>query len=237
MKKSIDNIVRVKKGLKVNINQSVYLLSIQIGLTTVDICNEDLIDLINRDLVHGNKLTQTSLEVINTASKVKLSNTLPQLSVESGQIVKKLAKHFISDDLTDRAFSKTEAYFPNNIYQVPFFFMFMQMFPSIDPTQNVAWEKKFKHRWCTPTLRRYSIGSVRKFQTIWKTKDIGIFLLGTYMFIQESYDPERDKFFIKKIENYLKEYQHWYDMAEEMVSSGKLDHLTQQQHKSNTFII
>jgi hypothetical protein len=245
MKRAIDNIVLVKEKLGISINQAIFLLSMKEGIDGIDIDQNELINLIKAGHINGNSLTAVTRDQIENLVEVKtvaqvtqnISAIYPKLTLQTGEIVKKLAKHFMGDRLTGKEFDRVEAYCPTNMLQVPFLFMFLQMFPSSDPKKNAAWEKKFKYEWNQGSLRRLSTGTANKFKQIWRTKDIGLFLLGTYIFIEQSYSAENDKYYIKKIENYLKEYQTWYEMAEDMLETGKLEHLTKKtQQKSNTYV-
>ncbi len=245
MKRARENIIQVKDTFQLSVNQAVFLLAMNEGIDKIDIEPNDLILLINEGHISGNKLSiETRNEIakiieVKTVGKVKknIGATYPILTPETGTIVKQLAKTFLGNRLNGKEFERVEAYFTTNVLQVPFFFMFLQMFPSSVEAQNKHWERKFSHKWCQPTLRRMSTGTANKFKQIWKTKDIGIFLLGTYLFIQHSYSQDADKYFIKKIESYLKEYNTWYQLAEDALESGKLDHLTKKaQQTSNTYV-
>lgn len=245
MKRAIDNIILVKEKFQLSVNQAVFLIAMKEGIDGIDIDPKDLITLINEGHVNGNRLsheTYTTIEKlieVKTVGQVKknIGVTYPILTTETGELVKKLAKHFLGDRLNGKEFSRVEAYFPNNALQVPFFFMFLQMFPSSDETKNKHWEKKFNYKWNQATLRRMSVGTANKFKQIWKTKDMGLFLLGTFLFIQHSYNAEQDKFFLKKIENYMKEYQDWYNMAEDKLEKGELSHLViKAKSQSNTYV-
>lgn len=245
MKRLIDNVVLVKNTFQLSVTQAVFLLAMNEGIEGIDINPEELIELINRGHINGNSLTaETRSEIeklieVPTLAKVKkqIGSEYPKMTRETCELVKRLARTFMGDRLTGKEFGRLEPYFKDNILQVPFFFIFLSMFPSSDPKKNKHWEKKFKHKWEQPTLRRMSTGTAQKFKRIWKTKDIGLFLLGTMLFIQHSYSVEADKFFLKKIEGYLNEYQDWYNMAEDALETGKLEHLTTKlQQTSNTYV-
>ena len=120
--------------------------------------------------------------------------------------------------------------------------MFLQMFPTSDPNKNKAWEKTFGKNASGVTLRRLTKGTARKFQDIWKRKDIGLFLTGTYLCIQQSYNADKNAFFVKNMENYLSEWEYWYNMAEDMQKSGELrEYINERKpvnkNNSNTFVI
>ena len=247
MKEAIDKILLVKNSLKINANQALFLLAIMDSIYTIDLPSEDLLDLIKREFIRGNRITtetENSIkELFQGVTKSKelkqINATYPKLTKDTGNIVKRLAVPFLGNRLTKTEYDKLAAYCPNNHLMIPYLFMFLQMFPSSDSSKNTAWNKQFGTEWNNVTLRRMSPGTAAKFKQIWKTKDIGLFLLGTYMFIQQSRNSKTGEYFVKKIENYLREYKSWYDEAQDLLNEGKLDNLTAppKQSHSNTTVI
>ena len=141
----------------------------------------------------------------------------------------------MGDRLTGKEFEKLLSYNKNHI-AIPYLFMFLEMFPTTDDKRNAAWNRNFQVQWDGVTLRRCTVGTARKFQAIWKSHDIGLFLMGTYLFIIGSYDKKQDRFFVKSIDNYLKEWKTWYNEAKDRVEDGRLDKFTK-GNRSNTFVI
>jgi len=246
MKAAIDKIVKVKNDFTVNANQALFLLAVMEDIYTVDLPSADMLDLIKREFMKGNRITPETMVRINesttvtTATKVTkaINATYPKLVPDTANIVKRLAVPFIGERLNSKEWEKCSAYCPNNPLMVPFLFMFMQMFPSSVAEKNRAWNKQFNTEYEGVTLRRLTPGTVNKFKQIWKTKDIGLFLLGTYMSIQQSCNSE-GKYFVQKLENYLREYQTWYDEAKDLLDAGKLENLTAApaRKSSNTTVI
>lgn len=243
MIKELEKLVKTANAININISQAFYLWALKEGLSLkVDISRNDLSFLVNLDLVNGDRLSKTGEDFLNSIefehnSSLEINGNLPKLNSQTGEIVKRLAIHFLGNRLTEKEFSKLSAYVKNDL-QVPFFFMFFEMFPTADSKKNEAWDKHFGATWDNVTLRKVTAGSIKKLNKIWKSKDFGIFLLGTHMFIQESFNENSGKYFIKSIENYFKEYQHWYDTAEEQLNQGKLDHIVKESKtKTNTFIL
>jgi len=245
MKEVIDILINIKEELKVNANQALFLAAVKENIFTIDLPSEDLLDLIKRGFMKGNKVTIETLNLIdqccNKVEKVKINPNYPKLTKNTGDIAKRLAIKFLGDRLTNKEFNRVNNYCKSNPLMVPFLFMFLEMFPTSDPIKNRSWNKNFKTEWDGVTLRRLTVGTANKIKQIWKTKDIGLFLLGTYIFIKHSYSNDSDKYFVKKIENYLMEYQSWYEMAEDMLDNGQLDHLLSGSNagkkNSNTTVI
>lgn len=232
MKETIKSILLVKDKLKITANQALFLIAAKENLYTVDLPSSELLDLIKRDFMRSNRVTSETIEkldnilVNNTTSfDNQICADYPILTRDTGEIVKKLSVPFLGDRLNVREIAKLKEYCKSNALMIPFLFMFLEMFPTSDAKRNASWNKQFNTEWSQMTLRRLSNGTVQKFKQIWKTKDIGLFLLGTYLFIQHSYSEESKRYFIKNIENYLKEYQNWYNMAKDLLDEGKLDYL------------
>lgn len=100
------------------------------------------------------------------------------------------------------------------------YLIFLFMFP-VAGEHNKKWERHFfdKFEYKGARLRVRSKGTATAFKRIVKTKDMGIFLFGTYLFIKSCI--RENKTFVKTISNYTKEYQEWYDEAEEQISKAK----------------
>lgn len=99
------------------------------------------------------------------------------------------------------------------------YIIFLFMFP-VAGEYNKRWEKHFTgFEYKGARLRVRSKGTATAFKRIVKNKDMGIFLYGTYLFIQSCIRD--NKTFVKTITNYTKEYQEWYDEAKERVEKAK----------------
>lgn len=248
MRQEIEKIIDVSKTLRLTANQALFLIAVKEGIYTVDLPGEELLDLVKKGYLRGNRVTQDGFDKLDQAlndvkaveiERVKVNSQYPILTKETGQLVKRLAKHFHRGELTPKEFDKLSAYNKNPL-AIPFLFMFLQMFPTTNEKANKAWKRHFGVNASGVTLRKMSRGTARKFQAIWKKKDIGLFLLGTYMFIKESYNQESDKYYVAKIENYLGEWENWYDRAEDLLEAGELSEFTQTSSKSsssNTVVI
>jgi len=222
MKNTIEKILLTSSHM--SLNQAVYLWAVRFECNLPNILPLELKELVEMNYIKGQKVTNECLRFLDS-----LENTLntyvdesyPILTKSSGDGVKRLAVHFLKDNLNAKEFNRILDYTKKPL-QVPFLYIFMEMFPTSDNAKNSDWNSHFDTKWDNVTLRKLSVGTVKKFQTIWKKKDIGIFLLGTYMFIKESYNESSGKYYIKSIENYMAEYDHWYNVAEESMANGDL---------------
>lgn len=241
MKDAIDNIFRVSKTMGITCNQALFLIAVRENIFTIDLPGEELLELVQKGHIVNRRLSDSSLSVLdNILEKVEeikqeeviVNANYPKLTRETGELVKVLAKHLYRD------YSKKEQErlykYNNNIIALPFLYLFLSMFPTSDEKKNTAWTKHFGVNASQVTLRRLTNGTARKFQQIWRTKDIGLFLLGTYIFIKETYNENDDKYYVKKIENYMNEWKYWYDIAEEKLENGELDRFTSKKKTSTT---
>jgi hypothetical protein len=246
MRKEIENIIQFSKHSKITCNQSLFLIAIHENLYSVDLPGDELLDLVRSGYIKGNRLTDKSTSLIESMlsgektveRQSKINAQYPKLTRETGEIVKVLADHLFRD-YTKKEEQRLLKY-NSNLIALPFLHLFMSMFPSSDDKKNAAWKKHFGVNASKVTLRRMTNGTARKFQQIWKTKDIGLFLLGTYIFIKETYNEDDDKYFVKKMENYLAEWNHWYDIAEDALESGELKRFTTRnkvKSSNNTTVI
>tara|TARA_R110000765_G_scaffold161243_1_gene265623 strand:+ start:217 stop:960 length:744 start_codon:yes stop_codon:yes gene_type:complete len=234
MRETIERIVNIAEILEVSSNQSLFLLAHKYGMRATDISTKDLTELVNRGYIDGQTITELALSDIDLAlaeevkvvkKKKKRDTTLPILTKETGQLVKLLSKRFLNTSLTAREFDRLLSYNKNHV-AIPFMYIFLQMFPSADAKKNKVWNKVFKTTWTGVTLRRMTVGTSKKLKKIWETKDQGIFLLGTFLFIQQSYSSKGDAYFIKSIAHYLDEWENWYNDAEDRLLNGEFTEFT-----------
>jgi len=248
MQTSINKIISLASSIEISYLQSLYLWSLRYDpYTSVIIDKISLVKLTELDLVKSNKLTQLGNNLLdkiensnpNTTEEKSsiVDNKLPKLSKDSGEIVKELAGIFLKNKLNSKEIERIQAYTKND-FQVPFLFLFLELFPTSENSKNKDWNEHFQFEWDNVTLRRLTRGTVNKFQSIWKTKDIGIFLFGTYLFIRESRNDSNGKYFIKNIENYFKEYDFWYNTAEDRLTKEVIkDQKINKDNYSNTNIL
>jgi hypothetical protein len=158
----------------------------------------------------------------------------PIFNRETGELIKRFAGHFLGDSMKGAMYKEYMKATNGDEFKAGVLFIFMGMFPTASKDKNTLWEKHFKHNWTNVTLRRLTPMTLRNFNKIWNSKDIGIFLLGTYLFIQGCKNEGNGSYFIKNLENYFKEWKHWYQEAEEILQSGQLNGITQKQSKPKT---
>jgi len=237
MKESIDKILHVSQSMQISCNQGLFLLAVKEGIYSVDLPAEELMDLVKRGYMKSNRVTQDTLDILNkivgesvNADKEKrlADANYPKLTRDSGAIIKAIAKHLYSDKEFEKEKSKLANYI-NNPIALPFLHLFLSMFPTSNEEKNKKWKKHFGENGSGVTLRKLSAGTIRKFNAVWKKKDIGIFLLGTYLFICESYSEKQDVYYVKSLENYFSEWEHWYQEAEDKIAQREYEHITKKR--------
>lgn len=212
--------------------------------TAVFISNEDLVDLIEKQYIFQGRITKLGSMILEYKEPVTtvcpaIEATLPRLTEDTSNIVKRLAGHFLNDMFKGKEYKRYNEDCGNAI-MAPFFFIFMNMFPSSNIDSNKHWNKHFDTVWTNVNLRRVTNMTVKNFKKNWKSKDIGLFLLGTYLFIKGSHNQEKNVYFVKSLENFWKESDYWYEMAEDLLEKGELSSFTttqKPQHQSNQFVI
>jgi len=234
--KTLSVIDNISKNGKINNTMSYFLFRLACNVKgTIDLEPEDYLVLMKKEYIKNGKITDLGLSLLNdkaTSNSEVVNSTLPKLTEETGNIAKRLAKHFLADMFKGNEYKNYNEYC-DNIIMAPFFFMFMNMFPSSNELKNVHWDKHFS-KWSNVNLRRVTGMTVRNFKKVYKTKDMGLFLLGTYMCIKESYNQEKDTYYVKSLENYWKEYDYWYKRAEEMLVAGQLEQFTKVKRDTNS---
>lgn len=237
----ITNLCETNKKTGLSCNQLLFLYGVNFNIYDVDLPAEELLSLMQGGYFKKNRLTDKGLSLINNENPKPLfdfeNSGYPKINSSSGGVIKELSGKFLKQGISEKEIININKYVDNPL-MVPFIHLFLQLFPTANTEKNQVWNKHFGTEWDNVTLRKLSKGSVRKFKSVWKNKDIGLFLLGTYLFIKESFNQKSNQYFIKNIENYFKEYEHWYEMAEEFVNSNKTVAETSKiKIKSNTSIL
>lgn len=242
MRETLELIIGLGGILELTPSQTLFLLSRKDGVDGMEISSDELEDLINRGYIRGERVSPNFRADLIVATKayergqleiVKENDINPKLSYESAQIIKRLAPAFLSNRCTAVEVNRLLAY-NKNIKAIPYLFMFLQMFPTSDAKKNESWNKIYGTTWTNVTLRRLTQGTSRKFKEIWKKKDIGLFLLGTHLFILQSYNSDSEVYYIKNMENYFNEWEVWYNEAEDRVKSGVYAEFTKNQNVKHT---
>jgi len=160
-----------------------------------------------------------------------------KLTKASGNILKDIAGKLMDKSFFDTLPGTLQVYKEDKLSGI-LLHLFLSLFPTADAVKNAAWNTCFQTTWNNVTLRRISPGTVVKFKRIIKNKDIGLFIFGTYLFIVNSYNAGRNTYFVKNIDNYFKEYDHWYDIAKETLSKNTTQQEQPlQQTQSSNFIV
>ena len=100
------------------------------------------------------------------------------------------------------------------------YLIFLFMFP-VKGSTNKRWEKHFNNgkEYKGAKLRTRCGSTATKFKRIAEVYDMGVFLYGTYLYIQSCIQD--DKPYIKTIRNYMLEFRDWYDEANEEMGKVK----------------
>lgn len=251
MEKELKKILLLRDELKITMTQAMTLFCMKNSIFNIDIIGDELFSLKKMELIQGNRLTAKAHEILDEIISRKANgkksvlrraynSKAPVIDAETAEIVKELGKVFIGDRYNELEASRVNEYTNSNPLMGPFIFMFLEMFPSSDPEKNKVWNKHFDTAYDNVTLRRISQGTVTKLMRIWSKKDVGLFLLGTYLYVKQTHNDSDNKYYVMKIENYLKEWEHWFTVAEDMKNEGKLESMTKRAKKvvtTNTFVV
>ena len=244
MKETVKEILRISDLLDISISDAIFVTSLIYGTTAVPIEKENLINLIDKGIVVGNSVDRSIIEALNEVKKPRkaVAIFMPILCSESADITIRLLDAVCPDGVPEDDFMKYKG-FTKNEALIPFIHVFFSLFPSNNRKKNLAWENHFKVVWKGNTRRVVTGNVIKKLEKIFRSKDAGIVLYALYTHITESYSESNGSgtgnYYMKNINNYLKESGSWYDMVSDQLKEGKLDHLltTKNKVKSNMFIL
>jgi len=242
------NVIKsVSKLLKIPSGDALFLVGIYLNDFENDIQGENLLSLIRKGYLKNGRLTALSADIISEAQKgdtkeekiekVLSKSQFPNMSPGSVDACKKLATYFIGrEGISPAWFRAYLKYCSDDPVKVPFLWIFTHMFPTRG-NENGVWNKHFGVEWGNIQLRKFSKGWMRKFNTIYKNKDISTFLLGTYLYIQSCHSEKDNAYYIKSIDNYMSDWEFWYDEAERKLAENKKVFRKEQGGKNHTTAI
>jgi hypothetical protein len=211
----------------INKEQALYLIFTSQDLG-YPITPEDLLALTQLRYIEGGKVGRTLLQTESVSKKLTGTIAAKYDYELSKQVTKKLCK------LLCEIGKDGNVYFPGGENSIDHtaenylrgegliayhYIIFLYLFPTVGEN-NKRWEKHFTQtQYNGARLRIRNANNSKIFLRIAKKVDMGVFLYGTYLFIQASLDGK--KTFIKSINNYLAEYQEWYLDAEQKIKKAK----------------
>lgn len=213
---------------KIDESQALYLIYLKENLVYDGIEPEDLLHLTTLGYLRNGKLTKKVLsqdgvkDVISGTIKPKYFNDV------SSQIPKKLIK-ILGNKAEDGSLKllggdesindTARKYLAKEGLIAYHFLTFLFIFP-IQGETNKRWEKHFtRFPYKGAKLRTRSRRTGKNFVKIVKSKDMGAFLYGTYLYMKSCI--RENKAYVKTIPNYLEEYEDWYLMAYEAIDKAE----------------
>ncbi len=187
----------------------------------------DLIILVNKRLVKaGNKV---NVDVLFRRDKSKqliidlTFNSDPVGTEETLKLAANLLKELVDPEQLKETNLKTIAneYFAGDVTKAKYFTIFRAMFPIKNLKENKRWNKHFKITYEGSSRWSSSYIVPKKFDKIFKERDIGLFLTGLYYAVVDSIDYNTHMCFITKPEKFLNDYTQWYDLAKSKLETIK----------------
>jgi hypothetical protein len=216
---------------KVTLNQTFYMLC-SINNIEYDITADELVGLYNKGLIVKNKVNATKLFHLKEKD-AQLSLDMPHTSKPNGTkisltIADKIEKEFVLDSyLTDEEKKYVaDKYFKGDLSAARYYIIFRSLFPVRNKKKNVKWNKKFSFAYDGVPLWDDSLRVAKKFHEIYRKKDIGAFLEGTYMAVKDATNLEEERCFMTKPYKYLAGYDQYYRDA--------LDKMKEREEKKST---
>lgn len=176
----------------------------------------DLMALFNKGLLRsGQKVNRTKMFGKKKSAQLTLDinfTTDPICTDETLKLAKNLEAQFVPEwRLTDENIkAEADTSFRGDLGIARYFMTFRALFPT---AQNENWNTHFgfgyigTNRWDTSTMIE------KKFKDVYKTRDIGLFLAGTYYYILDSIESVKGECYCSKPGPYLDSYRQWYELA------------------------
>lgn len=118
---------------------------------------------------------------------------------------------------------RVRRFFEDDERLISFYFTWLHLFPTTAEDKNKGWDKLFGIKYEGVPLRKVIDSNLRNFKRIAYRKDVGIYIIATYLFIR-SYIRD-GKCYIPKITNFMKEQEDMYANTKEYLESLPDDQL------------
>lgn len=185
------------------------------------------IPLINKKLLLPDDTVNDALlfkdkETIQTTLQLQFES-VPKVDEKHLDLAHKLEKELVPDDIDKEELTTyyADKYFSGDKTVARYFIIFRFLFPDRTSPGATLWTRHFKvgfdstKRW-TPTA-----SNAKKFHTIYRKKDIGIFLAGAYYAVLDSVDITNGTCFMTTSDKFMSRYDSWYEYAEAKVKAKK----------------
>lgn len=227
----LDNIREYLEDERISEKQALYLMFLKEEIE-YPIEPDDLMSLVEDGFITNNRISKGLLTQVRETSKLTGTIRAEYMSEISKEVTAKLARMFCmrnkktglvklpGDEGEENPVARTaEKYLRNEGLVAYHFIIFLYLFPVKSP-YNKKWEKHFTGSpYKGPKLRNRSKITGSLFLKAIKTRDMGAFLYGTYLYIESCIQGNES--FITTIPKYLKELDEWYYIAVEAIKNAE----------------
>jgi len=222
---SID--IKLKEG-EITKNQALYMIFLENDIS-YSIPQKELLELGQKRYIRGNKVTKKMKTISHVENSSVKGTIVPKYMNEaSKQVMLKLCKLLCvrhkdgklklpGDNENPLEFTASH-YLKGEGLIARHYIIFLFMFP-ISGEVNRRWESTFTGTtYKGASIRRRSVENARLFKTAVKTRDMGAFLYGTYLYIKSNVREGQP--FITTVPRYFKQFEDWYADAYEILKKN-----------------
>jgi len=201
------------------IDQAIYLLA-TVESIDWELTGADALSLVSKGLIRDNKVNQTLLFRTRPEVQGVLDlnfETKPRSTEETLKLAHNLETKLVPAGHMTDAYHKTIAdeYFKGDMTIARYFIIFRHLFPVRDIKANLNWNRLFGISYDGITLWDSHVRVAKKFHDLYRKKDIGLLLAGTYYNVVDTLDLDKGRSFMTKPYKFLLAYEPWYELAKE----------------------
>ena len=105
-----------------------------------------------------------------------------------------------------------QKYFKGDKTVAKYYIIFKSIFPIKHKKFNSKWNKHFGFPYDGISLWDSHVRVAKKFHEIYRKKDIGLFIAGTYLYARDTVDIENEKCWMTKPYKFMNNYDQWYEL-------------------------
>lgn len=210
----------------ITLQQTMYLLcrfhNIEWELAAADLLPLIQKRLLTTDLKPNSKVVFRDRQPAQQELGMSFSSQ-PKSSDETLKLAHNLEKKLVFDKYLTEDYKKeiADKYFKGDLTVARYFIIFKALFPVRDKKKNGNWNRHFGIVFDDMSRWDNHVRVSKKFHEIYRKRDIGIFLAGTYYYVRDTIDEEYESCFVSKPYKYLNSYETWYELAEEKMEEQK----------------
>jgi len=226
-KKELKTILDLKESKELSDAQTLYIIALKLD-TSIYIDPKEFLELIDEEILtdegflnivfNSSSSKALNIKPIFESNKTKgiylyLKSAIAYKDIKTGLAIPVNIEH--SPDRVDKYFNRISTLIKQSKTFYNPYSVFLALFPTMLLEDNKKWVTFFKSKYSGMELRKKTVTNAKRFYTNSKDVDMGVFLYGVYLFINNGII--NNETYIGGQKTFFEEWQDWYDKAKMVI--------------------